>query len=129
MPFPVDVQYVNAAEQKLGVKFPADYVIRITKENGGAFAAGGDVWYLHPIFDNSDRKRLKRTCNDVVRETAQARQWPDFPEEAVAIGDNGTGDRLVLVPDSTGRLGNQVYWWAHDTGELHEVAESFAETH
>jgi hypothetical protein len=28
-----------------------------------------DVWNLHPIPDTSDRKHLKRSCNDVLRET------------------------------------------------------------
>jgi hypothetical protein len=28
-----------------------------------------DVWNLHPILDPSDRKHLKRSCNDVLRET------------------------------------------------------------
>lgn len=127
MPFPVDVQFVNATEKKLGVKFRPDYVITITRQNGGEFAAGGDVWLLYPIFDGSDRKRLKRMCNDVVRETSQAREWPDFPDEAIAIGGNGTGDQLVLLAENDGHFRHEVYWWDHETGELEKVAESFAE--
>lgn len=40
----------------------------------------------HPILDSSDRKRLKRSCNDIVHETAFMRDWPDWPENALAIG-------------------------------------------
>ncbi len=38
MPFPVDIKYVKETEQKLGVKFPASFVIRMVKSNGVAVA-------------------------------------------------------------------------------------------
>lgn len=49
MAFPTDIHFVQAAAQDLGVKFPPDYVLRITRENGGTFSAGGDVWELYPV--------------------------------------------------------------------------------
>ena len=89
---------------------------------------GPDVWELHPIFDDSDRKRLKRTCNDIVRETTSAREWHGFPPEAAAIGGNGSGDRLILLPDpNSGRFGDAVFWWDHETGEINQVASNFWE--
>lgn len=77
MPFPVDIKYVNEAERKLGVKFPPAFVVRMVKENGGEVVTPLDVWQLHPFLDSSDRKRLARTCNDIARETAQAKERAD----------------------------------------------------
>ncbi len=129
MPFPVDIKYITATEQKLGVKFPPSYVTRMVKSNGGEVETPPDAWSLYPIFDTSDKKRLKRTCNDVVRETAAAKEWPDFPPDAVAIGANGCGDQLVLIPraDAPDLLGSEVYWWDHETGELIKVADDLAD--
>src|SRR5271168_1335657 len=104
MAFPVDIQFVKRAEAKLGRKLPLGYVVKMCRDNGGEVDAGTDHWWLHPIFDDSDRKRLKRTCNDIVRETASAREWPDFPPNALAIGHNGGGDKLVLLADPKASL-------------------------
>lgn len=129
MPFPVEERFIVATEQKLGVKLPPDYVQKMRQANGGAVNTSSDAWLLYPILDTSDKKRLKRTCNDVVKETQNAREWPDFPEDAVAIGSNGGGDQLVLLRDknSPSNLGNEVFWWDHETGELYTVAASFDE--
>jgi len=94
MPFPVDIKYVTEAERKLGVEFPAAFVIRMVKNNGGELSTPTECWELYPFLDSSDRKRRKRTCNDIVLETRKARDWPDFPADVVAIGGNGTGDRF-----------------------------------
>jgi hypothetical protein len=129
MPFPVDIQFVNDAESKLGVKFPAAFVVKMTALNGGSVTTGTDSWEIHPFLDTSDRKRLARTCNNVVRETEIARQWRGFPHDAVAIGSNGGGDRLVFLPDdnSPTELSPRVFWWDHETGEIHCVADDFAD--
>lgn len=127
MAFPLDMQFVKRAEAKLGRKLPLGYVAHMCRDNGGEVSAGTDFWNLFPIFDDSDRKRLKRTCNDIVRETASARQWPDFPNEALAIGNNGGGDLLVLLAEAEDRYTETVYWWDHETGDLHRVADGFEE--
>jgi hypothetical protein len=130
MPFPVDIKYVKQAEEKLGVRLPLSYVASICKENGGVVMAGEDSWSLHPIFDQSDRKRISRTCNDIGRETTSARRgWAGFPADAVAIAANGGGDCLVFVPDpgQAGRLSDAVFLWDHETGELDKVADDFLE--
>ncbi len=128
MPFPLEMRFVRAAEQKLGRALPLGYVARMTRSNGGEVSVGGDSFTLFPIFDTTDRRRLARTCKDIVRETASARKRPDFPPEALAIGDNGGGDVLVLLPDrDSPRFADAVYWWDHETGELHQVACAFEE--
>jgi hypothetical protein len=128
MPFPVDISYINDAERKLGVRFPASFVVRMSKRNGGDLPAAIDVWQLHPFLDTSDRTRLKRTCNDIVTETKKARQRPSFPEHAVAIGANGGGDELILLPrpDANNVLG-PLYWWDHETGELKFICDDFSD--
>ncbi len=128
MAFPVDIKFANEAERKLGVKFPASFVVRMVKHNGGEVSTAADSWQLHPFLDSSDRKHLKRTCNDIVLETKKAREWPDFPENAIVIGSNGGGDRLVLLPssDAPAILG-PVYWWDHETGELIFVSDDFGD--
>lgn len=129
MPFSVDVQWVRAAEEKLGCRFPSSYVVRLCRNNGGAVDVGDDRFDLYPVYDQSDRKRLKRTCNDVVRETMQAADWPDWPDAAVAIGSNGTGDRLVLLrmEEDPEHLQHAVYWWDHETGDCQLVADDFGD--
>ena len=126
MAFRLDIQFVKRTEAKLGRKLPLGYVAKMCRDNGGEVAADPDQWLLYPIFDDSDRKRLKRTCNDIVHETALAREWPDFPPEALAIGNNGGGDKLVLMADPlSDHYADTVYWWDHETGEVNRVADAF----
>lgn len=129
VPFPVDVKFIRAAEENLGVRFPAGFVGRMTRLNGGTAQVAGDVFEVHPIFDSSDRKRAARTSNDVCRETAyMRREWPDFPQDAVVVAQNGSGDRLVMFPDPTpGALGQPVFHWDHETGEVVRVVDDFAD--
>ena len=128
MPFPVDIRFVQRAEEKLGRKLPLGYVVRMCRDNGGAVHTQIDDFCLYPVFDDSDTTRLKRTCSDIVRETLSARRSPGFPSDAVAIGDNGGGDKLILLPDKTGdRLSDSIYWWDHETDEVTLVADDFAD--
>jgi hypothetical protein len=96
---------------------------------GGVQMSMDDGWQLYPFQDSSDRKRLARTCNDIVRETLSARNRPGFPPNAVAIGDNGGGDVLILLPqpDRPDLLSHEVYWWDHETDEIEKVADDFSE--
>ena len=115
MPFPVDEKYIQQTEQKLGVKFPASFRDKMMKENGGSVGTPLDAWGLYPFMDTSDKKRLKRTCNDILRETASGRDSSSFPQDAIAIGANGGGDQLVLIPsDDPAVLHNAVFWWDHE---------------
>ena len=128
MPFPVDEKYIQQAEQKLGVRFPASFRERMMQDNGGEVETPPDAWQLYPFMDTSDKKRLKRTCNDIARETASAKQWDSFPQDAIAIGSNGCGDQLVLtLSDDSGVLQNAVFWWDHETGEIHKIADDFSQ--
>jgi hypothetical protein len=129
MPFPVDPKYIDAAQEKLSTIFPSMFRGKMIRENGGSVQAVDDDWHLFPFLDSSDRKRLARTCNDIVLETKRMREWPNFPKDAIAIASNGSADRLILTPktDVPNELDPAVYWWDHETGEISKVAEDFAE--
>ncbi len=85
-----------------------------------------DKFELFPFLDASDRKRIQRTCGSIDRETNTARKdWCGLPPDAVAIGANGGGDLLILIPmpDHPYALQHAVYWWDHETGEVDKVAD------
>jgi hypothetical protein len=129
MPFPDEHKFIEAAELALGIKLPLSYKGRITPNNGGEINAAEDTWQVHPVFDTSDRKRINRTSNDICRETKAARHWARFPQTAVAFAANGTGDRLIFLPhpEDLIRLGETVYFWDHETGEVTQIAEDIAD--
>ena len=127
MPFPVADEFIDETERKLGIVFPQSFRKRMRRNNGGELLTTEDAWELFPFHDATDRKHISRTCNDIVRETNNARQWPEFPPEAVAIGSNGGGDVLILLPsvaDST-LLQPNPFVWLHETGELDRTDISF----
>ena len=122
MPFPVDLKWIIDAENRLGMSLPLDLRARLAKSNGGELTTSFDHWMLYPVWDKTNRKTLTRTCNDIVRETQQARKRADFPDNAIALGANGRGDHLVVLDDK-----EEVFAWDHETGELVKQADSFAE--
>lgn len=125
MPFDVDDRFIDVAESELQIRFLPDYRDAMQKQNGGAISTDDDDWELHPIADSSDRKRLSRTLSSVVSETLAAREWPGFPEGAVAIANNGAGDLLVFLPKDKD-LGAEVFCWRHDNQALDQIAANFS---
>ncbi|MCU0721750.1 MAG: SMI1/KNR4 family protein [Pirellula sp.] len=117
-------------EEKLGVRFPASFVTAMSRMNGGTVITRVDRFDLFPFLDAFDRRRIQRTCGSIDRETISARKdWYGFPSDAVAIGANGGGDLLVLVPrpEQPDILQHSVYWWDHETGEVELVADDFSD--
>jgi hypothetical protein len=125
MPFPVEIQYIGACEQKLNVRLPAAFRTRYLVQNGGELTINDELWILHPVRDGSSRKRISRTSNDLVHETKIARGWRGFPPNAVALGSNGCGDSLVLIPrwEDPSELASMAYRWDHETGNCESLAE------
>lgn len=118
---------VAAAEAALGASFPASYRLKMSRDNGGSVIAGDDEFELFKFLDRSDRKRMARTAgSDIVRENSAARNWPGFPDDAVAIGENGAGDYLILW-HREGSLSSEVHAWDHETGATTHVASDFAD--
>ena len=129
MPFPVDSKHIQAAEQALGIQLPPRFKAKLSAENGGEILLEPDnedsSFTLLPVFDTSDKKRLRRTCNHIAKETASPREsWHGFPAQAVLIGDNQCGDFLLLLPESPQQLGEAIFLWSSDGGELEQVASS-----
>ncbi len=123
MPFPVELKYIKETEEELGVEFPKIFKEKMQEENGGEFLTEDEDWELFPFFDKSDKKRISRTCNHIILETKNAREWENFPEKAYAIGKNGCGDFLVLIEKEPNKLSDKIYVWEHETGKLIKVGE------
>jgi cell wall assembly regulator SMI1 len=121
VPFPVDEARIADAERELGRRLPRELRERLMRDNGGEITAMpvredeqsdfDPSWDLHPVWDDSDRRRAARTASHIVREAAEVRMWPDFPDGAFPFASNGTADRLVVLPDSDDFL-----YWDHEHG-------------
>ncbi|WP_044339386.1 MULTISPECIES: SMI1/KNR4 family protein [Rossellomorea] len=109
---------IKAAEDKLGAVFPEQYKELFKLVNNAEIGE----WILYPIKDN---RNPKKTCDDIVRQNAEVRE--DYMlEDLIAIGDDGSGDRLCLkVKD--GIMGDIIYLWYHEDGELEEYAPDLKE--
>ncbi|AQR61521.1 hypothetical protein BZG35_07540 [Brevundimonas sp. LM2] len=116
MAFPATEATIAEAERSIGRSLPPDLRARLARSNGGDITIADDSWSLIPVRDVTDRKRLSRTANDIVRETEQARAWRNFPKEGFAVASNGTGDLLILIPGSL-----DVHHWCHETGAVAAV--------
>jgi hypothetical protein len=124
--FDLDERYVEQAEEALGANLPQNYRIAMMANNGGELVAANDDWELIPIRDPSDRKRLARSCNDIVAETASYRDWSGFPADVVVIAENGSGDCIVFR-----REGNVFHpaphVWNHETRTLLKLGDDFSQ--
>jgi hypothetical protein len=113
MAFPVSEDKIVYAETVLGRRLPELLRSRLLRDNGGDLITDDDDWILHPVRDDSDRKRLSRTANDIVTETKVALRWSGFPSDGIAMASNGSGNLLVLMPDS-----DDVFFWDHEDNTL-----------
>ena len=127
MAFPVDEKYIEKAEQELGVRFPDWFRQKMMKNNGEGVEVGSDYFELHPFYDTSDKKRIKRTCNSIVHETKTARDRYRLPANLIVVGNNGGGDVLVFKIQEDGSIDSAVYWFDHETEELVFAASEFNE--
>lgn len=126
MPFPIESKYIIQTEDELGVLFPKRFKAKMMQENGGELSTKEDDWQLYPFFDQSDKKRKSRTCNHIGLETKQAKEWRNFPTNAIAIASNGSGDHLILLPeaDNEKQLSEVIYAWWHEEGIPNKIADS-----
>ncbi len=126
MPFPLDEMELKKTEEEIGAVLPESYRNAMKKCNGGTVEAWDDMWELFPIFDQTSRKHISRTCNHIIKETKSAQEWATYHENAYAIAGNGTGDLLVIFREGS-VFEPQVFLWCHEDGALITVAEDFAE--
>ena len=127
MPFPLTEQYIEKAESELGVRFPDSFRNKMMETNGGSVNVGEDLFELHPFYDTSDKKRIKRTCNSIVHETIYARTHYRLPDNLIIIGSNGGGDVLVYKIGAREEIEATIYWLDHETDELIPAANDFGE--
>jgi hypothetical protein len=126
VPFDLGESFLTTAEAALGARLPDSYRKSMLCSNGGELHAAGDNWQQHPIADTSDRKRLARSANHVLRETEALRKWPGFPANALSIASNGSGDSLLFLQHGAS-FEPTVYAWSHETQSLSKVANDFAD--
>ena len=129
MPFPIDEKYIHETETELGLELPEKFKQKMIIENGGEIFTNEDDWQIYPFYDKSDNNRISRTCNHIGLETKQAKEWDNFPANAIAIATNGCGDHLILLPinNNNKKLSDEIYFWFHETGEIIKIAESIDE--
>ncbi len=127
MSFPVEEKFIEKAESELGVRFPQSFRCKMMAGNGGEVAVGTDCFVLHPFYDTSDKKRIKRTCNSIVHETKYAGDHYLLPSDIIIIGCNGGGDTLVYRIGEDGVLDSRVYWIDHENDDLNLVANDFSD--
>lgn len=110
------LEYILQAEQVLGFRLPDWLRQRLLKANGGEIYTEDDNWQLYSVLDVRDRKHAIRSATHLVQETHVARALPEFPANAIAIADNGAGDRLILSAEFQTLPEHQAWaWlWAHD---------------
>jgi hypothetical protein len=125
VPFDLSASFVEKFEAEVGARLPEAFRQCIMRENGGEIETEQDDWFQYPIADESDRKRLSRTSNHILKETMSAREWRGFPPEGIAIAHNGSGDYLVLLQEGSTFL-NQVFIWRHESASLSEAAHDFS---
>jgi SMI1 / KNR4 family (SUKH-1) len=126
VPFDLPEASFEALEDRLAARLPQSYRSAMLGSNGGEICMSGDVWQLHPIEDKSDRKRLSRSANHVIRQTQECQEWPNFSPIALVIASNGSGDQLIFLKGAD-TFGPEVYLWAHETGKMQKVADDFSE--
>ena len=126
MSFPLEERFIEKAEGELGVRFPESFRRKMMAENGGEVAVGSDSFLLHPFYDTSDKKRIKRTCNSIVHETKYAREHYRLPDDIIIIGSNGGGDCLVYKIRDKEVVDPTVFWLDHENDNLNHAADDFS---
>ena len=128
MAFDISEEQVALTESELGRRLPPVYRAVMMANNGGTAITDEDQWDIHPIKDVSDRKRTSRSCNHIIAETKAAREWRAFPFDALAIGGNGLGDVMLLLPSQAdpATFSDQIFAYWHETGEVKPLADDFS---
>jgi hypothetical protein len=133
MAFDISEAQIALTEAELGRRLPPVYRSILMARNGGTMWLKGAnpddyTWQLHPIKDASDRKRITRSCNHILAETKSAREWHGFPDEGLAIANDGSGDLLVILPHASdsAAYGDWIYVFSHELGETKPFAQDLS---
>ncbi len=124
MAFACTEETIALTEAELERALPEAYRARLKRRNGGAVTdPQGNEWELHPIRDTTERRRLQRTANHIARETTVAKGWRGFPPEGLALGGDGSGNILVMLPRDEHSYEDRLYFFDHETGGLEELGD------
>ena len=126
MPFQLDKKHIEEKENEIGITFPTSFKKKMLTKNGGELFIEDEVWFLHPFFDKTNNKTISRTCNHIGLETKIANKYINFPKQAIVIGENGGGDKVIMLPDSKdlNMLSDYIYIWLHETGDIQKVGDN-----
>ena len=108
----------------MGRTFPDVLRQRLKSENGGQIDdANEGYWFLYPVYDDSDRRRIGRSANHVVKETERRRSWADgFPQDAIVVAEDQEGNAIVLLSGD-----DNFYIWDHELRETEPIELLFDE--
>jgi len=129
MAFPISESELAKTEAKIGIRFPESFRSAMMTDNGGEVITEEDQWELFPFLDTSDRKRLSRTSNDILRETTESRKWRGFPQDGWSVANNGFGDHILFIRSKSDptKFEDTVYTFWHETGTVKVLAKDFSE--
>jgi cell wall assembly regulator SMI1 len=114
----VDELDIKATEVKIGAVFPKQYRELFKLVNNAEIGE----WILYPI---KDQRNLKKTWDDIVRQNTEVRE-ESMPQNFIAIGDDGSGDKLCFKIIN-GIMGDEIYLWYHEEADLEVFAPNLKE--
>jgi len=119
---------VDEAEATLGTRLPESFRRYLLKDGPAEIDILGLSWDLNPIIAANSIEPSRVGSSAIVAETMNARECDGFPNGAVAVGSDGSGNCLVFLPtDRHLALGDALYVWWHEGPELELVANDFSE--
>ena len=110
-------------EERLGVRLGDALRRTLRWDNGFELELRGALWVLHPVFDDSSRQAIARTCDHLARVNQHLRESPLgelVPEAHLAIASSQDGD-LLLSPVRDDALAEEVWLWGLRGGALERV--------
>ncbi|WP_194273966.1 CbrC family protein [Variovorax paradoxus] len=113
-PPPAPDSALHALEKKLGVVLPPVLKACYAASNGGTFGdprRSDGEWQLHPVFDATDRKQMKRTGEDIAHYTKLALKDARFARNGISIAHDYTllQQLFVLRDEVTGVVAEEVF--------------------
>jgi hypothetical protein len=112
---------VERAEAQLGAQLPEPLRdAYIVANKALEVEIHGEIWTTYPVFDPDN---AARTANHLTYENAPEQRWDGFPADAIAIGNSGSGDQLVLLVRN-GCAMDVLHVWNHETADVRSTSQS-----
>lgn len=114
IPPPAPDTALRLLEENFGASLPPILRQCYATSNGGLFRDPRKrdcEWQLHPVFDGSDRKQMKRTAEDILYYNKRALQNPCFPRNGISIAHDYSLLRQLLVQrdEVTNAISEQIF--------------------